>query len=120
MSDDPFREDKDPLPPQPARKRRTVRRARIHELKTWPTFFEAVLRGDKAFEWRKYDRDFAVGDELVLKEWCPLDGASHSSPLLGYTDRSITARITYILTSFGVPEGYCVLGIQVITNNNEG
>jgi len=41
----------------------------IHELKTWPEYFEEILTGKKTFEVRKNDRDYKVGDTLILKEF---------------------------------------------------
>lgn len=41
----------------------------IHELKILPQYFEAVQSGLKTFEIRKNDRDYKVGDTLVLKEY---------------------------------------------------
>lgn len=38
----------------------------IHELKILPEYFEAVTSGRKQFEIRKNDRDFKVGDQLIL------------------------------------------------------
>lgn len=46
-----------------------------HELKCWPKFFEAIRDGSKTFEIRKDDRDYRVGDMLVLREWNPLTEA---------------------------------------------
>ena len=43
----------------------------IHELKTWPAYFERVVDGSKTFEVRKDDRGYQSGDELVLREWDP-------------------------------------------------
>lgn len=40
-----------------------------HELKILPQWFEAVERGDKNFEIRTTAKDYAIGDELVLREW---------------------------------------------------
>ena len=42
-----------------------------HELKTWPESFGAIFYGYKRFEVRKNDRDYKVGDVLILKEYIP-------------------------------------------------
>lgn len=42
---------------------------KIHELKIWPPYYREVVNGVKTFEVRKYDRDFRVGDILILKEY---------------------------------------------------
>lgn len=42
-----------------------------HNLKTWPEYFQAVIDGKKTFEIRKNDRDFKVGNELLLQEYDP-------------------------------------------------
>ena len=41
----------------------------IHELKILPQYFKEVISGSKTFEIRKNDRNFCIGDRLVLKEW---------------------------------------------------
>lgn len=40
----------------------------IHQLRTLPEYFEAVISGNRTFEVRKNDRDFKVGDFLALNE----------------------------------------------------
>ena len=58
--------------------------------------------GVKTFEVRKYDRDFRVGDILILKEY---NGE--------YTGKSVTMRICYALSDPDfVKDGYVILGIQ--------
>lgn len=47
-----------------------------HDLKIWPEFFVALGgvglgRPRKTFEIRKNDRNFRVGDTLLLREWDP-------------------------------------------------
>ncbi|WP_331384989.1 DUF3850 domain-containing protein [Bacillus badius] len=42
-----------------------------HELKIYPQYFKAVVSGKKSFEIRKNDRDFKVGDTLLLHEFDP-------------------------------------------------
>jgi len=68
--------------------------ARTHELKTWPRYFQEVWLGTKLFELRRNDRDFKVGDVLLLKEW---EEPSVASDLDGYTGRWVRARVLYIL-----------------------
>lgn len=88
---------------------------RTHLLKCWPEPYQAVLDGKKRHEFRRNDRNFAVGDILVLQEWVPpakleemLDGVT------GYTGRWLEVTVTYITGDelFGVPEGFVVLSIE--------
>ena len=76
----------------------------IHELKILPKYFRSVLRGDKTFEVRKNDRNFQVGDKLILKEW--ENGE--------YTGNIIEKNVTYILddSSGYVLDGYVIMGIK--------
>jgi hypothetical protein len=83
--------------------------ATTHELKTWPSYFQAVKDGDKTFEVRKNDRDFQVGDWLKLLEYNP--SKDRTAP---YTGREVTVMVTYVLDGgeFGIEKGYCVMGIR--------
>ena len=40
----------------------------IHELKTYPKYFQETLNGNKPFECCLNDRGFQVGDTVILKE----------------------------------------------------
>lgn len=74
---------------------------KTHRLKCWPEFFEAILTGKKRFEARKNDRDFRVGDRLLLMEW---------DPRSRYTDRSCIVEIT------GINHDLSVAGIRLPHN----
>lgn len=43
----------------------------VHKLKTVQPFFDAVWSGEKTFEVRKNDRNFNIGDRLMLIEVVP-------------------------------------------------
>jgi hypothetical protein len=76
---------------------------RVHQLKTIEPYFSAVKSGDKTFEVRKFDRDFQVGDFLMLTFY---------NPKTNQLGESIIKRITYMLTDQPyVPEGYVILAI---------
>lgn len=77
-----------------------------HVLKTWPEYFQAVRDGRKRFEVRKSDRDFSVGDLLVLVEWDPQTGQT--------TNETERRHVTYLLPGgqFGIEAGFVVLGIE--------
>jgi hypothetical protein len=76
--------------------------SKTHELKLWPQYFQAVKDGLKTFEIRKNDREFTVGDEVVLQEW--------NQDLQQYTGRSLVREISYV-TGFGQPDGQVVFGL---------
>jgi hypothetical protein len=69
-----------------------------HALKTWPEYFQNVLDKKKTFELRKSDRDFKVGDTLLLKEWQPkgYSSVSPSERIGEYTGRELRVKVIYI------------------------
>lgn len=78
---------------------------KLHKLKTWPIFFQAVIDLKKPFELRRQDRDFAEGDILHLQEW--------DDEKKEYTGRDCWRIVTYVLS--GTPHlaaGYCALGMR--------
>lgn len=79
-----------------------------HDLKTAPTYFEAVWDGSKTFEVRLDDRGYQCGDTVALREWdrtagcmCPekSSGFHTAGSCTKYTGREITATIGYVLAS---------------------
>lgn len=76
-----------------------------HELKTWPFYYQDIANGNKKFEIRLNDRDFKIGDMLILKEYDP--------DTKKYTNNFCTKTITYILYggSMGLKTGYVILSI---------
>lgn len=72
-------------------------------IKCLPEYFEAANAGIKPWELRYDDRNYAVGDLLIMREW--KDGK--------YTGRQLTGKITYILRNFtGLAEGWVILSFE--------
>ena len=79
---------------------------KTHELKTVQPHFDHVRSGVKRAEIRRDDRDFAVGDVLVLREYDPTTDS--------YSGREVEARITHVLAGFeGLAAGYVALSIEL-------
>ncbi len=76
-----------------------------HRLKCESEYFKAVTAGIKYFEFRKNDRDFKVGDNLILIE--VIDGVPTGQEVRGL-------EVTYILHGgkFGLPKGYCIMELM--------
>lgn len=85
---------------------------KTHELKTWPEPFEAAWCGNKTFEIRVNDRDYQVGDELMLCEW--------DNQTAEYTGRRIEAIISYMVRGgeWCLPANLCVLAFLKIGRGN--
>jgi hypothetical protein len=45
--------------------------SKVHDLKCWPEYFDAVESFLKPFEIRKNDRGYRQNDQLRLREWLP-------------------------------------------------
>ena len=79
-----------------------------HHLKTWPTYYDAVERGEKTFEGRRNDRNFQSGDIVVLCRTV-VDGSGECKTAAP----TLTRRIGFVLHGgqFGIAEGWCVFSL---------
>lgn len=99
-----------------------------HKLKTWPQEFKDICSGEKTFEVRKNDRNFSVGDILVLREFVPCKECNGRGMVRDYTDlvdccekphgkytgKKINVIIKYILNGgqFGIEKDYVVMSVK--------
>ena len=79
---------------------------KIHAIKLQRQFYDDVLSGRKNFEIRENDGGYQCGDFLDLKPW---DTSNHCycEP---YT--SIKREISYVLSGWGLKDGYVALGLK--------
>lgn len=76
-----------------------------HDLKLVQPHFNDVKKRIKTFEVRKDDRDYNVGDTLILRLF--------DSETQMYDGELITRKITYLLRDPAyVKEGFVILGID--------
>lgn len=79
----------------------------MHYLKTWTPLFNDAKAGVKEFQVRKNDRDYTVGDTLILEEFDPEKEK--------YTGAWVPKKVIYKFDDRRfVKEGYVILGTQDI------
>lgn len=74
----------------------------VHSVKILPQYFKNILAGIKKFELRKNDRDYKVGDVVILNEW---------EQESGYTGARVAVKLCYVIKDcpdFGLKDGYCI------------
>lgn len=76
----------------------------IHRLKILPEYFETQKNRVKTFEIRKNDRNFKVGDKLMLYEIDPKTKQT--------TGRLLEVQVTYI-TDYAQKEDYIVMATRL-------
>lgn len=79
-----------------------------HDIKTIQPYFNDIWDGNKTAELRKNDRDYKVGDWIMMREWCPVTGA--------YSRRVILVEVTHIMSDekFGLQPGYVMMSIKCL------
>jgi hypothetical protein len=82
---------------------------KIHDLKSWPAYFEAVRRGDKTFEIRPDDRRFEVGDLLRLREWDPM-----TQRYSGEAEDRVVSYVARDAEDFGLMPGFCLMSMRPV------
>ena len=81
--------------------------SKTHSVKIWPEYFNAVCNLTKKHEIRRDDRDYQVGDLVILREW------NHTTE--EFTGKEQGVEITYVSRGFtGIEPGYVVFSFRVI------
>ena len=78
----------------------------VHYLKCRVLFYQDIVSGLKTFEIRQNDRNYQVGDILMLREW---DDRVDMGPAF-FTGREVQRLVVY-MTDFQQCPGWVVLGI---------
>lgn len=86
--------------------------SKVHKLKTDPLVFEEVVQGRKTHEVRYNDRNFQVGDTLLLEKTKYSSQEMLEGAPLEYTGATFTCAVTHVLSGYGLQEGWVVLSIK--------
>jgi len=95
----------------------------VHELKTDPKVFDAVKTGLKTFEIRQNDRDYQVGDVLLLRRTEATGEEMRAGAPLAYSNVSgFGVLVTHILTGpiYGLADGWVIMSVRPALNREVG
>jgi hypothetical protein len=88
---------------------------RRHVVRSWTMFFRDIITGLRTSDIRLADREYRVGDEMLLQEYDPVEEM--------YTGREQLVRITYIqgsksnpcaISHLALDDKYVVLSIKLV------
>lgn len=85
---------------------------KTHNIKLLYDFVDAVYSGEKPFEVRKNDRGYQKGDYICFMPILDNGEIARKHPIVN--KRYV---ITYVLSGWGIEQGYVVLGIKEVTDN---
>ena len=85
---------------------------KLHKIKLSEEFADSVLFGDKTFEVRENDRGYQKGD---LVQFNVID--KYQIPT-GHILSQETYRIKYVLSGWGIKEGFVVFSIVNVKDDN--
>ena len=86
-----------------------------HELKTDAEVFDAVVSGKKTYEIRYNDRNFVVGDVLILRKTLYTGQEMREGKPLVYVDDAIERSVSHVLKGpiYGLSDGWVILSIAI-------
>lgn len=83
---------------------------KLHKIKIREEFADDVLNGDKRFEVRENDRGYQKGDFIQFDVIGGMGLSRH------HDLNDVRFEITYVLSGWGVKDGYVVFGIRKSDN----
>jgi len=88
---------------------------KTHILKTDPGLIALRKAGKRPWEIRLNDRDFKVGDEIILQETCHSGDAMADGAPLAYTGKGLRCTITYMeMNIYGIKDGWVLMMTEVV------
>lgn len=86
-----------------------------HEIKIKESFADAIVGGDKTFEIRYNDRGYQKGDIVIFQ--CVNNNETFPQSI-GHNINYMVFEIDYVLSGYGLKEGFCVFGFHKILGDD--
>jgi hypothetical protein len=87
-----------------------------HELKGDPEPFDAMARGDKTHEIRYDDREYQIGDGLLVRrtQYTGSEMKTQRKPLVYSDVPPLKRMVTHIQRGYGLEPGWVILSVKEI------
>ena len=85
-----------------------------HELKSYPEQFSAIWNHEKLFDLRNFDRNFKVGDKVLLREYQATTGTYTGNEMLAKIVGMISVLNPCPLFLAAVDPNYCILSYDIL------
>lgn len=87
----------------------------IHKVKSWTHLFQAAKSGAKRHDFRDAtERDYKVGDHMLLQEFDHVKGEYTGDELLVHITYKTDRMTPCALSSNGLAQNLCVLSIEKV------
>jgi hypothetical protein len=86
----------------------------IHDVRSWSYLYEEMIQGRKKHDLRRNDRNYKVGDKLLLIEFDQTRGVETGRRAL-FSITYITGRSTVpcAVSTAVLPDDFCILSVQL-------
>lgn len=86
-----------------------------HDVKSWPQFFRPIIAAERRHELRRNDRNYAVGDRLILHEYDPATGTFTGDGACAVVTSITSNEAPCAVSDEGLHPDFCILSIDVIS-----
>jgi len=83
-----------------------------HKVKSWSYFFDAIVAGDKLHDLRKNDRDYQIGDELILQRYDMVMGRYTGDECVRTVSFITSNQFPCAYSSAVLPHDYVILSLK--------
>jgi Domain of unknown function (DUF3850) len=90
---------------------------KVHHIKSWPQYFAPIREGRRTHELRRNDRDFQVGDTMLLEEFDP-QTQKYTGETCEVEITSMTSNIQpCAVSSEALDPAFCILSIRHVVKH---
>lgn len=92
---------------------------RVHRVKSWPEYFRAIANGKRTHDLRRNDRNYEVGDLMLLEEFDPATNSYSGERLTVEITSMTSAQQPCAVSIDALNPDFCILSIRRTPGRSE-